>query len=77
MGCQVLLELDIELNQAVHGNRNGDGFETGNPYVGKPGILGTLAVPTSGLCNDGHYGKEDTDEAVLENRDPYNLRQSQ
>lgn len=76
MRCKILFQLYIELNQAVHGNCDGDSLETSHPDIGVPRILGALAVSVLSLGDDCDDCEERTNKAVLEYADPYNLNES-
>ena len=73
MWGQIILQLYVELHNAVHGNRNRYGFEACHPDVCIARILGARAVATLRLCDHGDDSEERPNEAVLENADPDDL----
>jgi len=68
-----VFQLDVELNEAVHGDGDGDTLKDESPDVRKCRIVRRLTVATVGLRSDGDDGEEDADEAVLEDAIPSNL----
>ena len=74
---QVSLQLDVELDQAEHGDRHARGFEDFHPDMSKGGREGLLAVEIVELGDDGDDGEEDADEAVLEDAEPDDVEPGQ
>ena len=72
--ADVVLDLDVELDQAVHRDGDGDCFENHDPYVRECWTERFETIKISSLGYDGHDSEEDADEAVLEYRDPDHLR---
>lgn len=70
---QILLELDVELDEAEHGDGDRDGLEDLHPDVGVDGRQAVLAVDVEVLGQHRDDGEEDADEAVLEHADPDDL----
>ena len=66
MLCQIFFQLDVELDKAIHGERDAKTFNYHDPNVGEGGIQGFEAVATNSLGDDSNDGHEDTDKAVLE-----------
>lgn len=66
-------QLDVELNEAVHGDCDGNTLKHESPDMRKRGIVRRLAVATVGLRSDRNDGEEDADEAVLEDAIPCDL----
>lgn len=73
-GC---FELHVELDQAVHGNGDGQGVDDGDPDVGKDGRVGAFAVALKVLRDDGGDGHGYADEAVLVDADPVDVEPGQ
>ena len=69
----IVADLNVELNEAVHGDGDGGGFDDHDPDVGEGRVEGFEAVAVEGLGDDGDDGHEDADKAVLEDCDPYYL----
>ena len=69
----VVLDLDIELDKAVHGNRDGDCLEAHDPDVREGGIERLETIQAGRLSNDRYHGEEDADETILEDCDPDHL----
>lgn len=74
---QVVPKLEIELNQAVHGDCDGGSFKAQNPDVSKGRAERGLAITVEELSAHGHEGKDDADEAVLVDTNVYDLCECQ
>lgn len=74
MLLNLVFNLEIELEYAVHCKGDAKAFEYLDPDVCKGRIQGVLAVSSSSLTDEGDEGEEDSDEAVLEYADPYHLQ---
>ena len=70
----VRLDLKIEHDNAVHGNRDRGAFEGEDPYVGESRRYRGLAVTAEELRCHGDKRKEHPYETVLEDSNPDNLR---
>ena len=70
---QVVLELDVELDEAEHGDGDGNRLEDLHPYVCKSWGQTVLAVDVPYLRDDGDDGEENANEAVLKDADPDDL----
>lgn len=70
---QVQSKLNVELDEAEHGNRDTRSFENKHPYVRKHRIERRRAITVRILRDHGNDGEYDADEAVLENADPNDL----
>jgi hypothetical protein len=66
MLSNVVFDLVVKLNEAVHGDGDGDGFEDHDPDVREGRVERFQTVEVRGLGDDGYDGEEDADEAVLE-----------
>lgn len=69
----VVFDLVVELNDAVHGDCDAECVKDRNPNVGKCWIQGRAAVSFRCLCDQGQKGHADVDEAVLEDANPHYL----
>ena len=67
------LDLNVELDEAVHGDRDGDGVEAQHPNVAKGRAQRGVAVAAEQLGDERHEREEHADEAVLEDADPDDL----
>lgn len=65
--------LNVELDNAVHGNGDSNRLNDHDPDVCKDRIQGLETVSTRSLSDDGHDRHEDANEAVLEDTSPDNL----
>ena len=70
---QLLPQLDVELNEAEHGNRHAGRLENFHPDVRESRAEAVLAVDVIELRNDGHDAEQHAHEAVLEDAEPYYL----
>lgn len=73
----VLFGLVVELNDAIHGDRDSDTFDNHDPNVGKGWIQGFQTISLKMLSDDGRDGHGDTNEAILEDCDPDDVEPSQ
>ena len=64
---EIFFELDVKLDETVHGDGDATAFDHHHPDVGEGGVEGFEAVAAKGLGDNRDYGHEDADEAVLEN----------
>lgn len=71
---EILLELDVELDEAQHGDGDGDAFDNEDPEVGEVRRQGGIAVEACHLGEDGHDGAGDANETVLEDTEPDDLQ---
>lgn len=76
MLCQVLAQLNVELDQAEHSNSDANTLEHQRPNVGEERRKRGLAIDVELLSNDRHDREKHSNEAVLEDADPYYLRMS-
>lgn len=74
MRRQIILQLYVELHNTVHGNGDGYGVEARHPNVRIPGVFRARTVATLRLCDNGYDSEEWSNEAVLEDANPDNLR---
>jgi hypothetical protein len=70
----VIADLDVELNETVHGDGDCAGFDNHDPNVGESRIEGLEAVSIEGLSNDRDNSHGDSNEAVLEDGHPNHLQ---
>lgn len=63
---QIILELNIELNDAGHGDEDANGLKRLNPDVSKGRTKRLLAVAIEYFAEARDEGEENTDGAVLE-----------
>lgn len=77
MLLDVVAELDVELNEAIHGDGNSDGFNDHEPDMGEGRVEGGKTVPVKGLSDDGDDCTKDSNEAILENGDPDDVEPGQ
>lgn len=77
MSSNVVLDLDVELDEAVHGDRDGYGLEYHNPNMGESGVERFEAVSVNGLSDDCDEGEEDANETVLKYAHPDHLSSGQ
>jgi hypothetical protein len=73
VSSDVTLDLDVELDETIHSDRDGSCLNDDNPDMGERRIQGCQTVSFEGLGNDGNDRHEDSNEAVLEDRNPYHL----
>lgn len=69
----ISFDLNVELNETVHGDRDGARFDENDPNVGEGRIEGLEAVSVEDLGRASNNSHEDSDEAVLEDGDPDDL----
>ena len=74
MLSDIVLDLNIELNETVHGNRNCGGFHNHYPYMREGRVERLEAVMVESLRDNSNNGHEYADEAVLENTSPDDLQ---
>jgi hypothetical protein len=74
---QVCLELEIELDETVHGDCDRCSFKAQYPNVSKGWAERRLAVTVQKLGEHGHEGKNYADETVLVDTHVYDLCDSQ
>lgn len=65
---QVIFQLNIELNETEHGDRDRKSFKSLDPDVRKCRAVRLGTITTYGLRNDRDNREENSDEAVLEDR---------
>ena len=63
--CKIILELNIELDEAVHGYCHGCGFEYHDPDMAESRTERGLAVAVEELCDHGHESEDHANDAVL------------
>ncbi len=71
--ADVVLDLYVELDQAVHGDGDGNGLEYHDPDVRKRWTERFKTIQVERLRDDGHNREEDAYETVLEYADPDHL----
>ena len=71
---EIFFELDVELDQAVHGDGDAAAFDHHHPDVGEGGVEGFETVTAKGLGDNRDDGHEDADEAVLKYAEIDHLR---
>lgn len=74
--AQLLLQLDIELHQAKHSNRNTGTLKAHNPDMRKSGIERVFAIAPKHLCDHRNDGERHTHQTILENARPHNIKPS-
>ena len=70
---QIVLQLNVELDQAEHGNGDANTLKDLHPDVRECWTQAVLAVDIVHLRQNGHNREEDPDKAVLEDADPDDL----
>lgn len=73
MGRKISLQLDVELDQAVHGDSDCNRFEKHGPKMGVKWRERVFAQDIVFLGKDRDDREEDADKAVLENGNPDDL----
>ena len=73
----VRLHLGVELEDAVHRDRDSNGVEDLNPDVSKGGVQACVAISTRRLCQKRNEGEQYPNQAVLENPDPHDVEPSE
>lgn len=71
----VLLDLVVELNQAVHGNGDSDCIKAGDPNVREFWAKRGLAVPVRGLGDETDESHQDVNAAILVDANPHGLQE--
>ena len=61
------------MNDAGHGDKDADRFETLDPDVGEGWAEGVFAIAIEEFAEAGDNSEEDADEAVLEDAEPNDL----
>jgi hypothetical protein len=56
--CEVVLELDVELNKTEHGNGNRKGLKALHPHMCECRMEAGLAVDIVDLCDHSNDGEE-------------------
>lgn len=69
----VFTDLEVKLDDTVHGDADSAGFEDEGPDVGEGGVEGFETVSAEGLGDDGDNSHRDADETVLEDAHPNDL----
>ena len=70
---QLSLQLDVELNQAEHSDRDRRALKACDPDMCESRAKTVLAIPVKNLGDHRDYREEDADEAVLEDAYPDDL----
>ena len=73
MFSQVFFELDVELDETVHRAKHCQSVEHLDPDMRKCRIVGIFAVLIKVLRHNRDNGKDNADQAVLENTEVYDL----
>lgn len=74
---QGVLQLDVDLDDAHHGNGDGHHVDGADPDVGKGRVVGALAVDAGGLGRHADDARGDACEAVLVDGDPADVEPRQ
>ncbi len=73
VSADILPDLNVKLDQAIHGDGNCNGFNDHDPDMGKGRAERFETVEVKGFGDDGDDGEEHPDEAILEDADPDDL----
>jgi hypothetical protein len=77
VALQLAFQLNVELDDAEHGDSDADGFKDLDPNVSKSGAQRFFAVTFEELGDAGDEGEEDANEAVLKDAEPDDIEPGQ
>lgn len=75
MRLQIFSQLKVELNQAIHSNRDTSTLEPRHPNMRKRRVERVFAISVCGFRDHRDYREKDTDETVLEDAEVDDLLQ--